>query len=168
MKTRQGFVSNSSSSSYVCAVTYEAIVCGDDCYREDAVCQCLDCGNAFSGRCIISGITAENYLEIFERLKEHYIWYRLTTESLLEKMLEVLGNVKNSNDEFYSEVQVVKEMCPVCRLDGIPSEELIRYIWITKRDLFLKLRAEIKDKYENYQAFKEALEKLEISEEVWS
>jgi hypothetical protein len=106
MKIRQGFVSNSSSSSFICTFTGEAHEKYDEPYHDMgfAVCQ--------HGHYV----PFEDYEE---ELPELYNWMKKKMEDLAN------GDFEEDEDE-WSEIVVPDEICPVC--NGKAKEILVERV----------------------------------------
>lgn len=134
MKIRNGFVSNSSSSSFVCMVSGE-VEGGWDMSLEDAgMYQCVN-GHTFCERFILDKkVQASDIENDHEDDDEDY----------------------DSYDERY---EVSSDRCPICTLTKITDEDILKYV--IKKCNFEKSKIvdNIRTDYGDYKTFQEALKK---------
>jgi hypothetical protein len=123
MKVRNGFVSNSSSSSFIC------VVCGENQSGWD--------------------ISLEE-AGMFECQKGHVVCQSHLSEKDQDKFTEIREN--DEEDDFDLE-SVDPEMCPVCNLEVLPDYLLLQYvlkdIGMTKEVVLSKIRS----KFSSYNDF---------------
>ncbi len=139
MKIRNGFVSNSSSSSFICDVCNEEFS-GMDLSLTD--CDCSECvgGHTFCNDHAERDLSPESFN------KEDFIKY------FLDEKDEDYEMVKNFNDDEFEEwfeegewewelpYQIPSEFCPICSMKEFTNEMLVDYIAkitkFTKADMF--------------------------------
>jgi len=152
MKIRKGFVSNSSSSSFVCDVCGNIEV-GYDMSLQDFEMSRCDNGHEFCD----SHITRDVQLTIeqkVEKLKRLYSY----SEGYLKK-IEVNENDEDEIDNMYqnviSDVGISSESCPICQLDSIRDIDLNRYL-LTKYSLKREeVEGEIRESFDDYNKLRE-------------
>jgi predicted acetyltransferase len=113
MKIRNGFVSNSSSSSFLCVICGE-VNSGYDLVLKDAYMTQCENGHIFCNRHTINEteITKEMLLEFIEDKELSYYNNDETIESFME-------NVQENYPSY---------LCPVCTFKEITEEDLKSYI----------------------------------------
>jgi len=128
MKIRQGFVSNSSSSSFVCLVSGEVEGGYDMSLSEAGMCECVN-GHVFCEQ------------------------YRLVKPPVVQG-LDIEDH--DEDDELYDEdpnYEVPANQCPICTLNKITDTDLLVYA-IKKNNWDRKqIEANLRADFINYQAF---------------
>ena len=156
MKIRTSFVSNSSSSSYVCDITGEAFEVQDSCFRDAGLCQCPN-GHVFKLEFLLplknEFPPREKMLadldEITDSKAECAQFRKFGFEQLREKYSEEIMNIEG--DDYYCKIS----QCPLCTLTRITDSDLLTYIFKTgkaTREIWL---AGIRTQFgTDYEAFK--------------
>jgi len=154
MKTRNGFVSNSSSSSYVCDVTGEAFEVQDSCFRDAGLSQCK-AGHYFQTQFLIP-FTPEYptrevmwaKLESVTDSKRECLRYR--EMHLLDIQKAYAKKFLNARNDDYASPQE----CPLCSMAKIKDTHLVNYLLkkqgITREKLIAQIREEFTT---NFSAF---------------
>jgi len=131
MKTRIGFVSNSSSCSFVCAVTGE-IESGVDVGLEDvAMVQC------------------EN---------EHTFYEDYLVDPSKET-IDGSGEKLEDWDKNYDRWDVPARFCPICNMKHVAKEDMFKYMLKMLDHTNESMEREIKNRFSNYDALQEFLKK---------
>jgi len=173
MKIRKCFVSNSSSSSYICDICGEE-VSGYDLSLEDI--EMFECEN--------------NHIFCEEHLKEDIKEIEIIKEFLLnknsnsskedkEKLKEMLKNNINEDEiiEHFEEYgknsegrySLPSKFCPLCQLDYLTSDDLIYYLLkrsnLSKEDILKEIKLSFKNVNElkNEEKLKVHLRKLKLN-----
>lgn len=154
MKIRDGFVSNSSSSSFVCDICGENNY-GDSENPEEIGFSTLTCGHTICKSKLLK-ISGKEYIkcvkEYFEgRLKlfEKDKWYYTDTLKFLEKINQVTKKVEASyilrNNTDYTNIW--KE-CPICTNKILLPKDKLNYLLVKLNIDETELTKEIQEKFE--------------------
>jgi hypothetical protein len=131
MKIRNGFVSNSSSSSFMCDVSGG---------MESGIDLCLS---------DVGMVSCKNNHMFYER-------YLLPEIAKEEKV--VSEDEEDSEYDFYDEDEIQSERCPICQMQYVTANDAFRYL---KKSLGFATEKELakflKDKFGSYKEFKEYL-----------
>lgn len=132
MKIRHGFVSNSSSSSFVCEVTGR-VEAGYDMPMEDA--EMVECTNGH--------IFSEDLFVPSENIKS------------LDGFREYINETDGNDDDWRYEIPA--ENCPICSMAYIAPEKIIKYIFLDAEVSLDDIKKEIVDKFKNVKELDEFL-----------
>jgi hypothetical protein len=114
MKIRNGFVSNSSSSSFTCEVCGYTDGGFDVCLSDFEMVECEN-GHIFC--------------------KEHII------------------NKEECNEKY----DISAKFCPLCSMQAVGDDDAIQYLLTINNTTLLKIKDEIKERFNNYTQLKEFL-----------
>ena len=135
MKIRIGFVSNSSSSSFICQVcNKEKIGMDDSLYTDLGLIKCPN-GHILCERHCKAEAKKQN--KKYKRKKE------------IEKLDNFDGSLFYPTDAIASE-----EFCPLCQFKKISDGDLSTYIFTINKKNRENIRKEILSKFKNYDEFK--------------
>lgn len=160
MKTRAGFVSNSSSSSFVCDVCRKQESGYEMTLREAGMRSC----NSGHTYCSHHSSRHEN---------------NLTTEEKRQAMIEMSNNeekkqeyrllfVDGINDEWNGWIKEGLEyegpsiMCPICQLESITGEVLAQYLVLKLGKTRENLEKELRNEFNNLSELEEKCEQVEL------
>ena len=159
VKYRVGFVSNSSSSSYICDVCGEIFSGFDTGLEEFGLYECVN-NHVFCEEHAVEKphYTKEQMKELFEKEKS---WIG---EEDMKGILETI----EKGDEFeigelmsdYLEdgrYNILPEQCPMCSLIEINDPDRIDYLMIRGGYDYGKLLKEIRERFKTYDKFKQHL-----------
>ena len=162
MKTRNGFVSNSSSSSFTCDVCGHNVA-GYDMSFEDICMWMCSAGHYFcdSHKLDISPTVEEMREELIlgsypEEKKEPF---RLAKDEDIPKLFEEF----EFNEGGTARYETMKCWCPVCQITSLPPKEMLKYLLVTSQKTKQEVCAEIKEKYGDYQSFRKAMKETKQS-----
>ena len=133
MKTRHGFVSNSSSLSFIC-----------DICNEEASGMDLSIEEAEMRECVNGHITCNRHDIEVKKFDE---WK--------DKIEEEKGNDEKSQeaDDFEDHGKVPAEFCPVCRMNFVIDHDLLRYLLVKAGKTHLEAVQDIKNEFSDYESF---------------
>ena len=164
MKYRIGFVTNSSSSSYLCVIC-DKIHSGYDATLDDAeMLQCVNnhtfCESHVSDAKKVEMVIAA--LESIIETRKANAWGDADDEELLDNIKSAdgetavaLANNALRDGEFEIDTSIPETHCPVCTFAYLTNEDLARYL-VSKYGLSrTELRKEIQDAHKTYTAFLE-------------
>jgi len=187
MKIRTGFVSNSSTSSYICGVCGSVDAASDCVAMSDLGFEICQHGHEFETEC--SSLKIEDHYPevrdyIIKYYQEHIEFckrqieekdFKYTSQEKYEEdiqrteanvqFLHVMDFKKEDDIEGLMELyddsdycyEVPEFLCPVCQLEGLNSE--YTYNYLRKRDLIVEseLFEEIKRRFTNFKEFQKYL-----------
>lgn len=125
MKIRDGFVSNSSSSSFICEFCNEEYSGWDACLEDAEMCQCVN------GHTICTSHISD-YSEVIEKLQEE----------------------DPTLDEYDAIYNIPADKCPICTFQKIRNEDAVRYLLKVHEMTVGDMKSNITDNFESYTDFK--------------
>lgn len=152
MKIRKGFVSNSSSSSFVCDVCGNVESGYDASASEMGFANCEN-GHLFCEDHIVRELTDEQVRGLVKRIiEEGYAnsdFYDLEESEQIEEIRAALDNKymnTNSFEEYGFDGELPAECCPICSLQVLPDSDVLTYILksnaSSREKMYEKIRAE--------------------------
>ena len=152
MKIRRGFVSNSSSSSFVCDITGEEVQGMDICLEDAGMYSCED-GHTFLEEFLVGDISDED-VDRYELPKEHcpICSFKHLMESDMVLYIEKFYSI-TSNQVFDYMKSTNK------RLRKLRHKYWFEYLERERGVSKLRLDEEIKQKFANVDAFEASLRK---------
>jgi hypothetical protein len=159
MKLRNGFVSNSSSSSFICDISGGSEGGFDVCLSDVGMVECEN-GHTFYKGFLLN----ENF---YEDLEELFSGEELPT---VEEVMKVCPDEESAKEqiEFYKKngyldedmkygYEIPKAFCPICQMESFARADLVKFalkkLNMTENDL----AKEAKTTFKNYKDFKEYL-----------
>lgn len=156
MKIRNGFVSNSSSSSFICDVCEEEVSGWDAGYRDFDMTQCQ------GGHIFCDGHVEDN---LDDRLKKI-----LTREYIIKNDMQCGLDIKSMDEGQFEEFlknefednygyelrydEYPTEICPICTMEIFVKEDLVSYLvkktGVTKSEVFMEVKKENKRRKKLY------------------
>lgn len=179
MKIRTGFVSNSSSSSYVCEI------CGDvgedddivTCEREHTFCIYHLHHSLFSKE-IVSAYVARSE-SLSEHDKQELIrliravdpstfnqlrgsLYSESSNPALHQIDVLLDDIDYNVERWEIRENLPPEYCPICNLEVITDSDLINYFTASTRMSRNDVIAAVKRRFNNYETFNNYLQENKV------
>ena len=155
MKKRLGFVSNSSSTSYVCEICGEE-VSGMDCRLSEAEMIVCENDHTICDHHIpdaLKIIPVELLRKVYEKSCEA-VDQKHNQDALVIEMIEgIQYNYTNDRED------VPSECCPICQFTTLTDGDFVRYISKSRGITIEKILAEIKSKYFSYRSFDDYIKK---------
>ncbi len=154
MKIRQGFVSNSSSSSFVCSAC-EAVEVGYDGQYDIDVSQCNNYHEFCSSHIVEFTLEDKQRILLLDQDFMNDLGSEKASfiESGSNELIEDVFNEYKDNIEY----EVPESMCPVCTLTSISSNSVLRYLLDQTGQTLKDVEAEIQSKYSSLDEFREGL-----------
>ena len=137
MKTRLGFVSNSSSSSFICDIT-GVVESGMDMSLEDAgMVECIN-GHTFSEDFLLGS---------FEDVEKQ--WQKDNNVDEEDEEDEEDGE----DDDYYSEARegVPEKFCPICQLQKMTKDDMLKYLLKKAHLIEQDVIAEVAASFKSYK-----------------
>jgi len=134
MKIRQGFVSNSSSSSFVCDVSGYEVSGFDLCLWEVGMVQCKN-GHTFREEYIIGSTEEAEQTYLANLKKNNPELSHWTDEDLL--------------NDYY----IPANNCPVCQFTTVTERDILALVLADKDFTKEQLAEEIKERFGTYEEF---------------
>ena len=165
MKVRVGYVSNSSSSSFVCDVCGR-VESGYDCSPSDFEMHELECGHTVCSHEINKKITLKQIKEFIEdsdlfelideinlKIEKKGVDYILEQSELEDVIQEIEGN--------FGSYEMPKFLCPICNMKHISDSNKYRYV-LNKFGLDdNKIIEQIQNNYSDIDKFDDDMKKME-------
>ena len=134
MKVRNGFVSNSSSSSFICDVTGTVESGMDMCISDAEMYQCEN-GHTFLREYAVEFNDKDVYLKRMEQSLEYSIEHE---RSDVEEIRKIIEQIKDGTYEDFDELdyeydlemdyEYPAEGCPICQMKHIRDEDMLAYL----------------------------------------
>ena len=161
MKVRKGFVSNSSSSSFICEVCGNVESGYDASHADMGFAQCEN-GHEF---CLdhILPFTREKALALIKKIKENpeYVsedFLEQEEADQIEELMAInLSYFDSSSMGDYGYDELPEELCPICALEALSDSDILTYILKehgSTRDFVIE---KARKEFGNYEKFKAAV-----------
>lgn len=162
MKIRQGFVSNSSSSSFVCDVCGYEISGFDISLDEYDMWQCEN-GHIFCNDHFDKDTKSDEAKE--EMIKTDSYYKKKFKEKFNKEIEEATNEELKKYIKEYVEQDIFYEMryelpetfCPCCNFTQMTSKDIIKYFFKKHNVTYKILEEEMKKKFKDYKDFKKWL-----------
>lgn len=176
MRFRLDFVTNSSSSSFICDVCGR-VEGGLNYSIEDAEMYECENGHTFCQDEVIGTVGKYAKEEFIEILKSRRDYYKAQEGSYYEELIDrasfliykldgatsqedIEEAIEEGMECFYiDEDYIPSSNCPICSLRNLKDSETIMYLFKKYNINEVGLLKEIKDAFEDYKNFKEYIEK---------
>jgi len=146
MKVRSGFVSNSSSSSFVCAICDRSEGGWDADWSDFDMDHCYECGNCF---CIdhMKKFTVQDKQEILLNDEEFMENADEVDKSAITKGIG--SDIEDLWETFLADLYdgCPSSMCPICSLTYIPDRYILTYMIYGKGKTKENITDEIRNKF---------------------
>ena len=150
MKIRKGFVSNSSSSSFVCDICRSDYSGFDASLSDAGMSECVN-GHTICDKHLVED--AEKYDDMSFADKKKYC---LTLDTYYEdKIIEIED--EDELDEFYEEnleyearYNIPSNTCPCCELISPTSDQVLKYMLFEKNKSREDVEDEMRTRFSNY------------------
>jgi hypothetical protein len=180
MKIRNGFVSNSSSSSFICDITGEVESGWDLGLEEAGMYQCEN-GHTFSEQFLIEEITLEQkrqwlmssnhgmdycYKVALRHQKDYDEKYTLErAQELKKEHNRLIGAMSESEvEELYEEAaeeegryDIPSILCPICQMKEFTTDHLFKYLRLSRGITKKEIISEVLANFKNFDSFSEFL-----------
>ena len=171
MKIRTGFVSNSSSSSFICDVTGDVESGWDMTLGEAGMCQCEN-GHTFSNEYLVceledipfeakARIVAEWEIPIYyddrpieERRKERKEKIEKFLAETSDAEIMTLFEEEEYNDEIKYSSELPEEMCPICSFKEFSLYDIKTFLYRKLNKTNEEIMDEIRKDFKNYDEFR--------------
>jgi len=159
MKVRNGFVSNSSSSSFTCDVCGEDVSGWDLCLREAEMSECVNGHVVCDGHLLES---EEDYEEMtFQEKKEYCL--RLAEWSGTKERIGEIEDEDELDDLYSDEIEseerynVSASRCPCCSLTNPTTEQVLQYLLHEKGGTREDVEDEMRTRFADYDEMLEQI-----------
>lgn len=169
MKIRNGFVSNSSSSSFMCDVCGETISGYDISLSDYEMNQCAS-GHIY---CDSEAPEVEDEVKIawvkahcdkeIKRLKDWQTRYNEDHHDEIEELKEIKADVENRFEEYIEEYmdeecETPEAFCPICQMTEVSDSDMNEYLYKKFNLDPVKVKAEIKSTFATFEQFQTHLQ----------
>lgn len=153
MKDRVGFVSNSSSSSFVCDVCGEHFSGWDLSYDEAGLFGC-ERGHTFCGDHIVGRFESKDFLA---HMKGEWNGEKKKFNMTLD---EFLNDEEDNDDGPYNDEgrhEIPSCWCPLCSLEKVSSDDMLRYLSKISGKSFAQHTDDIRERFKTFEEFNDFL-----------
>lgn len=165
MKFRKDFVTNSSSSSYICEICGCAESGWDAAPDDVGMCEC-ECGHVFCSEHRVTASPAD-FLEWFFNTESLTEEQKSAIESACKDMCtedikEYLIENEYTDEDFFSDNELPDIECPICSFKVVSDDDLSKYKSILLNKTDEEITTEIQERFENMQEFNDFLKKNKV------
>jgi hypothetical protein len=155
MKIRNGFISNSSSSSFTCDV------CKENFSGWDASPSEFDHQNCIRGHVFCSDkiVNKDKFDEAVDRFEEKYGG---NYDKLPKDWYEDENRIEKYGLSEEDQYEVPEEFCPICSMNIICDIDCVTYIYKKYNTNNKELAAEIRSKFNTYKEFIDYITKSQV------
>jgi hypothetical protein len=180
MKFRMGFVTNSSSSSYVCEVCRE-VESGYDLSLEEAGMYICECGHMFCQAHAVEVATDKDEAKILasyfkRKLAETNYTGPIDIEEARQYVAKYDSGAHNNSffekvDEYYEIIisdyeNMPLEICPICNMKEINNDMLADYLCVKFGVKMQDVEAEMKERFDNIDDYRKYINGKDDSKRV--
>jgi len=148
MKLRNGFVSNSSSSSFVCDV------CGQDFSGMSASLSDANMSSCENGHTYCNDHSEKQISDLTLEEKRKLLFDCAYNENEKSKILagdEEFLEEQFEDNRYDIESEMPAFCCPCCQLTSITNGQLVEYMLAERKQTKEEVKKEIQRKYKNYE-----------------
>lgn len=178
MKIRLDFVTNSSSTAYICLISGEVVAQGqneDFDFEDIGFCECIK-GHTFSDKYVLGDLEflpKEKILKLLEEEKERRQGVKWYTEEDVADVQKDISGLSNDNSmdivkkyDLLDRYKLPESYCPICQLTYIQERYILRYITkycedfkqLNEFDETIKyITDKIRERYNSFDEMKEDL-----------
>lgn len=157
MKTRSGFVSNSSSTSFTCDVCGTSEAGYDMCLSDCGMCNCRN-GHTFCEdhqKGSVPEATEEEKRQALIESVQESTWMKDDEKA---KEIEEIKNydedtLESNYEDLVSDSGIDPKYCPICQFDVSKPDDMLEYALITLGMTEEKLLGRAKDSFRSYKEF---------------
>jgi len=153
MKVRHGFVSNSSTSSFLCDVCGDIQADRDLCLSDAEMRECINghtfCDSHMLGEFDVDAMSFEEKKQILLNASSYYSDKAGKVEADIEELFDSW-----KGDARY---EMPSTSCPLCQLDQVPDEMMFKYLFKTTNSSKEELTKQIREQYGTYEKLAEAM-----------
>jgi hypothetical protein len=158
MKIRNGFVSNSSSSSFICCLTGEMASGMDLSLSDVEMAECQN-GHQFLEELLLNHNDEEETVEKCRQLYKEYCSTEYSSGNLEDLKLsdeDFIETYEDFRDEIESG-EVSPLDCPVCQFTDLPWEDVAKWYLMKNKLTRKQFASSMRQQYKNYQEFSELI-----------
>ena len=175
MKERKGFVSNSSSSSFICDVSGSEYSGWDACLSEAEMVECTN-GHTFCDSYVVGGFDnafddMENWTGLIVDNFKYEAWYvgskkdvdydekvkaanKLSVDGLKDlfgkkEVEEFIENFKEDPYDYDTRYEFSTKLCPICQLVEIADRDMVKYLVKLSGKTEDAIKEEMKGKFDS-------------------
>jgi len=162
MKTRHGFVSNSSSSSYTCDLCGVARVSYNEGLDGTEMVYCVGCHHTICEEHLAEQDFAGWLAEREHALKRIGDDITLALEQeeydLLARLAKTASDIKQDVNSPRDPNTVTPQWCPICQMERLPNVLLFRYLTKIQNTHLDIILGEIQERFSDYESFMKFIE----------
>jgi len=143
MKIRQGFISNSSSSSFTCGV------CGAEesgmnmCLEDAEMCECADGGHIICESHALTGYKDADAWFKTDKGKEEVAVYMKENNCDEDEAIEALWDEEGG-------CRFSSKFCPICQFEEVVDSDVVAYMMKKNNTSYKELKDQLKKEFKNY------------------
>jgi hypothetical protein len=155
MKIRHGFVSNSSSSSFICDIC-GANAHGFDMTLEDVYMVECKKRHTFCNKHLLNITTEKVKNIIIDKLKEIEDDLEYTIEELIKMPINEFNTFIKDDIYNFEAIEfhyfIPEELCPICQMEAFMNRDLVNYLRKTNPSVLEDIKNTFKD-YKEFESF---------------
>lgn len=149
MKFRKSFVTNSSSSSYICDICGEEASGWDLSLSEAEMYEC-EHGHTFCETHLRkNALTKETLIDFLKNKMDEEDWQNYNIGDIIDDFDELYEVAKDWDLRY----ECSEKICPICSFEKFLDSDLLKYIQKYKGINLDEIKNEVKNKYNSYSSF---------------